>query len=156
MKIDDFINYAKEKYQYYCDVLILKNGDVVDVKFGHTNTLIKLSGKSENEIWSEMPLSAGPLAWLVDYTNIVAVDYEVILIPEITTIEQNNTILKLYKNKLIAKKCKVLQLLEKKRLDMEKKYIETGEHDYIDELPRPKQYNSIKDFENNIIKKEKL
>lgn len=64
----------KEKYSYgWFEGVITKNGKVIAAEFSHLKTLMTLYGKTEKEVWKEMPVTASPLAWLSEKTGAVPV-----------------------------------------------------------------------------------
>lgn len=117
MKVEDFILENKDTYNY-CEAIIFPDGQIEYANPSHTYKLIDITGKSFDEISDLMPVSAGPVAWLVDYTNCVAVWYEFGMLPENATMAQEETIEKLRDAGLISKDFVATKNFEMKICDM--------------------------------------
>lgn len=121
MKIDKYIEeHNKKKIVGYCEAIIFPNGDIEDAIPSHTYKLIAISGKSQDEISEIMPMEAGPVAWLVDYTNCVSVWYDFGMLPENLTQEQEKTLQKLIDNGVISYDFKAVKNFEMKICNLNK------------------------------------
>jgi len=74
MKINEFIDSYKPEMSEYCPVVICSDGDIVESREGHLETLIKISG--ENDILGKVPADVSPLLYLAGKLGCVIVDYE--------------------------------------------------------------------------------
>lgn len=72
-----FSSFAKKHQEEYpngwFEGVITVDGKVLAADISHIYTLIQLSGKSEHEIWKEMPVTTAPLLWLSDYVKAIPV-----------------------------------------------------------------------------------
>lgn len=74
LRFEAFAIPHKEKYSYgWFEGVITKNGKVIAAEFSHLKTLMTLYGKTEKEVWKEMPVTASPLAWLSEKTGAMPV-----------------------------------------------------------------------------------
>lgn len=53
--------------------VIARDGKVIAADCSHNETLMTLYGKSEEEVWAEMPVTAAPIYWLAEKTRAVPV-----------------------------------------------------------------------------------
>ena len=64
----------KKKYpDGWFEGVVTWDGNVIVAEFSHNKTLIDLYGKTEKEIWKEMPVTAAPLYWLSEKTKAIPV-----------------------------------------------------------------------------------
>lgn len=103
-KFEDFVEAFEDVKKYkHCEAIIHRNGLLSWASPSHQKALISISGKSENEIWEMMPVTADALRWLLDFTGAVAVWPEFYISSEKqgVTLAQQATINKLIKNDLL-------------------------------------------------------
>lgn len=91
MTIEEYLKTHKEQYAY-CEAIIFPDGTIEDAIPSHLEKLIKITGEDRDTICKKMPMSAGPVAWLVDYTGCCSVWYKFGMLAENITPEQENTI----------------------------------------------------------------
>ncbi len=118
MTINDYIINHKE--HCYCEAVIYPNGDIEDAHPSHTYKLVEITGKEMDEINEMMPLNAGPVYWLVDYTGCVSVWYEFGLLPENVTDMQRESIEKLINNGILSPDFHAEQNFELKKCGINK------------------------------------
>lgn len=102
LNIDSFI--ANHKHINYCECIMAPNGTLSYVTPSHVESLIKVSGRSRDEINAIMPVDATPIKWLVEYTGYTAIWYEGYINPSNVTEVQRHTLNKLIKNNIILDK----------------------------------------------------
>ena len=106
-----FVTFTKEEfikqhtYINYCEVLIFPNGKIVYAEPSHVKALIKYVGKTEEEIYSEMPIDASPLYWLINYTKCVVVYTNGYIRPKKCTVAALSTLKTLIHENLTCNKC---------------------------------------------------
>lgn len=113
MIIDKYLETHKEQYNY-CEVVIFPDGTIEDARPSHCEMLLKITGEDREIIYDKMPINAGPVAWLVDYTNCCSIWYNMGMLPENVTKEQENTIEILKKAGQISKEFVATKPLEMK------------------------------------------
>lgn len=122
---DDFIKHYH--HIRYCEIIVDPLGYIIEIKPSHVQTLIRLSGKTEKEIWELCPVEASPIHWLVDYTGCVAVWFDGIIAPK-TGINrlQKHTLKKLIKHKKVEFKADIMQEFFKEYYEETLPRISTG------------------------------
>lgn len=96
---DTFIK--KHHHINYCEVIINREGLICYVRPSHTETMIRLMGKTQEEIDKEMPIYETPINWLVDKSGFIAVWYEGYVTPKHVNIKQRIALNKLINAKVI-------------------------------------------------------
>lgn len=96
MKIEEYLETHKDQYNY-CEAVIFPDGSIEDARPSHCEMLLKITGEDRFVMYDKMPINAGPVAWLVDYTNCCSIWFQMGMLPENLTKEQENTI-KILKN----------------------------------------------------------
>ena len=89
-----FIDAHKKKDPYWFEGIVTPSG-TVEVSFqSHLKSLVKHYGKSEQEVYKEMPVTASPLLWLMERTGCVPV-YEqgYMLLPEMELTEEQRLVI---------------------------------------------------------------
>lgn len=100
--IEDYLMiHTREEYSNYCEAIIFPDGKIMDAIPCHLDALVKASKESKEAINLKMPMAAAPLDWLVDYTECVAIWYNIMVYHEITK-EQLKTIHILLDNRIIS------------------------------------------------------
>lgn len=135
MNIENFIDENKETYNY-CEAIIFPNGEIDYANPSHTYRLLRETGKSMDEISEIMPISAGPVAWLVDYTNCVAVWYNFGMLPENCTDAQEETIERLREAGLISKGFVATKNFEMKVCDMNQRLYSAETKEEIENVKK--------------------
>lgn len=79
INIEDFIK--KHTHIYYCEAIIYPDGDITYAVPSHQQALMKITGKTMDELWDIIPQTASPYEWLIDYTKCIAVWYDGFKIP---------------------------------------------------------------------------
>ena len=130
MNIEEFAKFSEEKG---VNGIILPNGEIMDALWGHVNRLVEITG--EEKIWDIVPIEAGAILWLVDYTNCVSVSEEAAFLPECPTNEQLNTLSGMFDNHILHKE------FERSRMDSILKMRANGNCTHP--IKEPKQYKSI-------------
>ena len=101
MRVAEYIkNYNTPSY---CEIIIKKNGSIELASPSHTMKLVELSGESYEDLCNKMPINAGPVYWLVYYTNNVAVWYDTYIYSKNITNKQLEVLDKLKKAKCVSK-----------------------------------------------------
>lgn len=80
INIEDFIK--EHKHICYCEAIIYPDGDITYAVPSHQQALIKITGKTMEELWNIAPLTASPNEWLIDYTKCIAVWYNGFKMPD--------------------------------------------------------------------------
>lgn len=101
MDIKEYINTHKD-YINYCEAIIYPDGSIEDAIPSHTEKLIEITKEDRDILCDKMPIEAGPVAWLVDYTNCCSVWYNMGMLPENLTKEQEYTIEKLKEHGILS------------------------------------------------------
>lgn len=101
MNVDNFIK--NHNYINYCEALLFSNGEIEYAIPSHIESLISVTNLTRQQVAELMPIEAGPVQWLVDYTNCVSLWYDFCYLPENITTEQNNVIQKLVDNGILSK-----------------------------------------------------
>lgn len=101
LDVDTFIK--KHTHICYCEAIVNREGLICYVKPNHIQTIIRLLGKTEEEIYKEMPVSETPIEWLVNRSGFIAVWYEGCIMPKDVSEAQKNTLDKLISNNIIKK-----------------------------------------------------
>lgn len=139
MDIEEFARFSEEKG---VNGIILPNGEIMDALWGHVNRLVEIAGGKQ--VWDIVPIEAGAILWLVDYTSCISVSEESVFLPESPTKEQVNTLSDMFDNHILHKKCNLCQGFERSRMDSILKMRANGNctHPIIE----PKQYQSIEEI----------
>ena len=111
MNVIDYINNHQDVN--YCEAIIFPDGSVEDAIPSHTEKLISISNVPREVLCELMPMSAAPVAWLVDYNNCCSVWFDTGYLPENVTDEQMNTISLLIKEGILSANFKAVKLYEK-------------------------------------------
>lgn len=91
MDVKKYLETHKDQYNY-CEAVVFPDGTVEDARPSHTEMLLRITGEDREVIYEKMPMSAGPVAWLVDYTNCCSIWYNFGMLPENMTDAQEETI----------------------------------------------------------------
>lgn len=94
MTIEKYLKTHKDQHAY-CEAIIFPDGTIEDAIPSHLEKLIKITGEERDVICEKMLMNAGPVAWLVDYTNCCSIWYNFGMLPENLSKEQEETIRKL-------------------------------------------------------------
>lgn len=78
--IEDFIK--EHTHICYCEAIIYPDGKITYAVPSHQQALMRISGKTMEELWEIMPHSASPNDWLMDYTKCIAVWYDGFKMPD--------------------------------------------------------------------------
>lgn len=113
MTVNEFIDSHIEIE--YCEIIILKDGTIEYAIPGHIYKLIEISGEDKEQLELKMPMSAGQVEWMVDYTNTIAIWYSFAIACENITEEQMNTLYNLQKSGSISSCFRVKQCYEMDR-----------------------------------------
>ena len=122
VKVERFIK--EHTHINYCEAIIYPNGDIEYSIPSHERKLIEVSGLSFNQIQKLMPIEAGSVAWLVDYTGCCAIYYDFAYVPDKFTRAQIESIQKLIDNKIISKDFSIQQLFEKQLIESKEKSLD--------------------------------
>lgn len=99
LRFEGFVIPHKEKYPYgWFEGVITEDGTVVAAEVSHLKTLMALYGKTEDEVWKEMPTTASPLAWLAEKTRAVPVYENGYLQPGFVISDEQRYVLTLLEN----------------------------------------------------------
>lgn len=101
-EINDYIRDHNETA--YCEALLFPDGRILDVRPSHTEAITretcKMFNVSREEINNQMPIHAGVIHWLVEYSNIMAIWYNNAIADDITE-EQIRSLELLQENRII-------------------------------------------------------
>jgi hypothetical protein len=111
--INEFVEYHKSKYTYYCEIVILKDGSIQYAIPSHQYKLMEIAGvpieqiivqdgEEYNDLLITIPTYASPTHWLSDYTNTAVVWYNTVLLPLNYTESQIETINTLIDNGILS------------------------------------------------------
>lgn len=110
MILDDItLEKMSNELWYYCEGILIPNGQFIVATHGHVNTMIEFTGLESDVIYNMMPIDAAPLFWLVQYTNCVAVNYDFCIGSPNITQEQKDSLKKLVKYKIIKNNLSLLK-----------------------------------------------
>ena len=101
MRVSEYIRDYKS--DYYCEIIIEPNGMIELAHPSHIMKLVELSKESYETLCNKMPINAGPVFWLVEYLNCVAVWYDSYIYCNKITQKQLETLEKLKKANCISK-----------------------------------------------------
>lgn len=104
MEKDVFTFIKEHTYINYCECLIYPNGLVGYAQPSHIMAMMRYTGKTQEEINEEMPVTAMPLYWLIEKTGCIAVYTDGYLKPSSITKEQEHSLSALVNNNLTSKK----------------------------------------------------
>jgi hypothetical protein len=135
MKVKDFVE--QHKHINYCEAIIFPNGDIEYANPSHTEKLISITNEPKEELDRKIPIDAGPVAWLVDYTGCVVLWYDFCYLPEQFTSAQAFTIAELLKAKIVHNPYIGHQLKEKAIIERNNLYRETGKFKEIEKKEIP-------------------
>ena len=143
MECTEFIRAHKKKYINYCEILISSTGEIEYAVPSHIEKLIKVSGKSRDEINIIMPINASPMEWLSEYTNYCACWYNYCVLPFKYTNKQIYILKRLQNQKIISNciMCKIS--VEMTHCNLLDKYNTTGDKKYLDKIISLKKNNMI-------------
>ena len=130
MNVQDYINQHTDIN--YCEAIIYPDGSIEDARPSHLEKLIQISNKPREILIQEMPISAGPVDWLVDYNNCCSIWFEMGKLPENVTDEQIDTIKVLKGHGIISKYFKATQSFEKKICEANDNYEKYTEEELND------------------------
>lgn len=65
----------------YCEVIILRSGEIEHANPSHTEKLIDLSKYEREELWNIIPITDSPMHWLIDKLGAVCIWYDFIISP---------------------------------------------------------------------------
>lgn len=77
--IDEFV--SNHKHINYCEAVIYPDGCITYAVPSHQQALIKIANLSMEELDELMPMTAGSIEWLTDYTMCIPVWFEGYMIP---------------------------------------------------------------------------
>ena len=98
--VDQFIK--EHKYVDYCEATIDELGLVEYVNPNHIENMVRVTGKTKEEIYDMMDITDFPLEWLVEHTNSVCIWSDGYMIPKEITRLQKISLEKLVEHKLVA------------------------------------------------------
>lgn len=125
MSVDDFIHEHLEvnEYKHYCEAIMDDSGNIGYAIPSHNLALLRLYGDyspSEimdpfinKEIYDKIPMNAGIVQWVCEDLNVVAIWYNIIILPIDYTIEQLETIATLMRRGIIHKDANIDVSIEK-------------------------------------------
>lgn len=79
VSIDEFV--ANHKHINYCEAIIYPDGYITYAVPSHQQSLIKITNLSMDELENLMPMTAGSIEWLTDYTRCIPVWYAGYMLP---------------------------------------------------------------------------
>lgn len=108
LRFESFAIHHKEEYPHgWFEGVITKNGKVIAAEFSHLKTLMALYGKTEAEVWKEMPVTASPLVWLSEKTGAVPVYENGYMQPEFVLSDEQRYILTLLENAGLSRNIRI-------------------------------------------------
>ena len=135
MTVTEFIK--QHNYINYCEAIIFPDGTIEYANPSHVEKLSKITNEPREELANKIPIEAGIVAWLADYTGCVVLWYDFCYLPETFNTAQAFTIAELLKEKIIANPYIGHQLREKAIIERNKKYLETNEFEDIERKKIP-------------------
>lgn len=100
--VDEFIE--NHNYTDYCEAIIHTNGLIEYARPSHVYALIRVTNRSEEDIYEEMPVWESPIHWLVKYTGCISIWSDFCILPDSCTNEQIVALGKLIASGLTKKK----------------------------------------------------
>lgn len=77
LKYEEFARKQRKEYPYgWYEGVVAWDGTIIVATVSHVTTLIHLYGKTEDEVWQEMPVWESPMYWLSEKTKAI-LTYEV-------------------------------------------------------------------------------
>jgi hypothetical protein len=154
MTAQEFIEYMEEGTFLGLSYLIKSDGDIVYVRWGHTNQLYRESRQSQEEIDKIMPISAAPIFWMTDYVGSITGDNDYAIFPNNPTSKQIDSFLsllnKIKENDKIKIKYKkpysIYQCFEMERCRLLELFSQSGKFRYLGFIPDRKVYKDVSDF----------
>ena len=99
---EDFVVQHNLKYNFYCEAVILSDGDIQYAIPSHQQKLVMLYDISMQEIYDcskkyqqlmeKIPMTASPLHWMCEDLNVVSVWYDFCVVPISYTSNQLNSL----------------------------------------------------------------
>lgn len=98
VNIDDFIK--NHTYINYCEAILYPDGDITYAAPSHLNALIRITDRTADDIYDEMPIYDSPIHWLMEYTGCISVWTDGVMFPKDITDQQVESLKKLKNEKL--------------------------------------------------------
>lgn len=121
----------------YCEALLFPDGTIIDVNPSHTESLIREACKmyhlTKDELFRMMPVYAGVIHYLVEYTNIICIWYDFCIADNITD-QQMRSLKLLQDHGIVAHEFGISIKKEKSLVDLR----EQDKYDEIEKLDRRK------------------
>ena len=112
LSILSFFKQYRNKWINYCEIIIDSDGKIIIANPSHTEMMLKLTGRSREDIYSEMPIMASPIHWFVDYLGYVSVWYDFQIVPKSLNEKQKRTLELLANHKMIVSNQSVVSDLD--------------------------------------------
>lgn len=97
----EFNQRYKNKWINYCEIIIDKEGKIIIANPSHIEAMLKLTERTRDDIYNEMPITASPIHWFVKYLSYVSVWNNFQLVPKSLTYAQHETLELLENNNFI-------------------------------------------------------
>ena len=127
MQAEDFVIQHNRKYHYYCEAVILADGDIQYAIPSHQYKLISLYGLTMDEVLNQalkyqklldrIPLLANPTHWMVEDLTVVSCWYDYAVVPFDYTGEQVQALKTLKLNGCISRDFGIVVSIEKTLLE---------------------------------------
>ena len=101
LDISQFILKYKRHWINYCEVIIDREGKIIIANPSHVEAMLKLTGRTREDVYNEMPVDASPIHWFVDYLGYISVWNSFQLSPKKITFQQYETLEQLEINNFI-------------------------------------------------------
>lgn len=137
MNVKEFIE--QHDYISYCEAIIHPSGDIEYATPSHIYKLIEITEESRDELNKKMPMRAGPLEWLVEYTGCAVLWYNYFIFPVNYTDEQMKSLKMLMSNGIMASHIIGSITQEKTTCELLAKFEETGDNSYLDKIKTREQ-----------------
>ena len=149
MQAEEFVIQHNRKYHYYCEAVILADGDIQYAIPSHQQKLISLYGLTMDDVINQalnyqklldrIPLSANPTHWMVEDLTVVSCWYDYAVVPFNYTKEQVQALKTLKLNGCISRDFGIDVSIEKTLLESRDKMTEEQIYDLIEKKQQKAQ-----------------
>ena len=92
LEFEEFNLRYKDRWINYCEIIIDKEGKIIIANPSHVEAMLKLTKRTREDIYNEMPITASPIHWFVKYLEYVSGWNKFQLVPKSLTLAQYETL----------------------------------------------------------------
>lgn len=92
LEVAEFLLKYKKIWINYCEIIIDKDGKIIIANPSHIEAMLRLTKRNREDIYNEMPITASPIHWFVNYLEYVSVWNNFQICPKSLTLSQYETL----------------------------------------------------------------